>query len=50
MGGHGALVFGSKNPSVYTSSSAFLPICAPSKFPWGQKPLSLYLGGAFESN
>ena len=45
MGGHGALVLGLRNPSVYSSISAFSPICAPSQCPWGQKALSLYLGG-----
>jgi len=50
MGGHGALVLGLRNPSVYSSISAFSPICAPSQCPWGQKALSLYLGGTFESN
>lgn len=50
MGGHGALVLGLRNPSVYSSISAFSPICAPSQCPWGQKALSLYLGGNPHSN
>ncbi|MHA7817357.1 MAG: S-formylglutathione hydrolase [Pseudohaliea sp.] len=44
MGGHGALVTGLRNPERYTSISAFAPICAPSRCPWGQKALGHYLG------
>lgn len=44
MGGHGALTIGLKNPNVYRSISAFAPICAPTKCPWGQKALRGYLG------
>ncbi|MBI3544086.1 MAG: S-formylglutathione hydrolase [Deltaproteobacteria bacterium] len=44
MGGHGALVLGLRNPELYRSISAFAPICAPSKAPWGIKAFSEYLG------
>ncbi len=44
MGGHGALTIGLKNPNIYRSISAFAPICAPTKCPWGQKALRGYLG------
>jgi len=44
MGGHGALVLGLKHPNLYRSISAFAPICAPSRGPWGIKAFSEYLG------
>ncbi len=44
MGGHGALVLGLRNPELYRSVSAFAPICAPSKAPWGIKAFTEYLG------
>jgi S-formylglutathione hydrolase len=44
MGGHGALVLGLRNPDLYRSISAFAPICAPSKSPWGIKAFNEYLG------
>ncbi|MDJ0732929.1 MAG: S-formylglutathione hydrolase [Nostocaceae cyanobacterium] len=44
MGGHGALVCGLRNPQQYKSISAFAPIVAPMRCPWGQKVLSGYLG------
>jgi len=44
MGGHGALTIGLKNPSCFTSFSAFSPIVAPTQCPWGQKAFSNYLG------
>jgi S-formylglutathione hydrolase len=44
MGGHGALTIGLKNADVYSSVSAFAPICAPLHCPWGEKALSNYLG------
>lgn len=44
MGGHGALVCGLRNPDRYRSISAFAPICAPMRCPWGEKALSGYLG------
>jgi len=44
MGGHGALVAALRHPGRYRSVSAFAPIAAPSRVPWGQKALSRYLG------
>ncbi|RBW47981.1 S-formylglutathione hydrolase [Psychromonas sp. B3M02] len=44
MGGHGALTIGLRNPSLYTSISAFSPICNPINCPWGQKAFTAYLG------
>jgi S-formylglutathione hydrolase len=44
MGGHGALICGLKNPDRYRSLSAFAPIAAPSRCPWGEKAFSGYLG------
>lgn len=44
MGGHGALICALKNPQQYRSVSAFAPIVAPSRCPWGQKAFSNYLG------
>ncbi|MEG3192525.1 S-formylglutathione hydrolase [Lysobacter sp. D1-1-M9] len=44
MGGHGALVIALKNPGRYRSVSAFAPIVAPSRVPWGEKALAHYLG------
>ena len=44
MGGHGALVCFLKNPGLYTSVSAFAPICNPSNCPWGTKAFTGYLG------
>ena len=44
MGGHGALVIGLRNPSLFASVSALAPICAPSACPWGRKALGGYLG------
>jgi S-formylglutathione hydrolase len=44
MGGHGALVLALRNAGVYRSVSAFAPICAPSRCPWGVKAFSRYLG------
>jgi S-formylglutathione hydrolase len=46
MGGHGALVLALRNPQVYRSVSAFAPICAPSRCPWGRKAFTRYLGEA----
>ncbi len=43
MGGHGALTLYLKYPEVYKSASAFAPICAPVRCPWGQKAFSTYL-------
>ncbi|TDR48738.1 S-formylglutathione hydrolase [Tahibacter aquaticus] len=44
MGGHGALVVALRNPGRYRSVSAFSPIVAPSRVPWGQKAFAAYLG------
>lgn len=44
MGGHGALVCALKNPDRYRSLSAFAPIAAPMRCPWGEKAFSGYLG------
>jgi S-formylglutathione hydrolase len=44
MGGHGALVCALKNPGRYRSLSAFAPIGAPMRSPWGEKAFSGYLG------
>jgi len=44
MGGHGALIIALKNPERYCSVSAFAPIVAPMRCPWGEKALSNYLG------
>ena len=44
MGGHGALICALKNPDRYRSLSAFAPISAPMRVPWGEKALSGYLG------
>jgi len=44
MGGHGALTIGIKNPTAYSSISAFSPICHPVAVPWGQKAFRNYLG------
>jgi S-formylglutathione hydrolase len=44
MGGHGALVVALRNPERYRSVSAFSPIAAPSRVPWGEKAFSRYLG------
>ncbi|MGA9420890.1 MAG: S-formylglutathione hydrolase [Rhodanobacteraceae bacterium] len=44
MGGHGALTLALKNAPRYRSVSAFAPIVAPSRVPWGEKAFSRYLG------
>ena len=44
MGGHGALVLALRNPGRYRSVSAFAPIVAPSRVPWGEKAFTAYLG------
>jgi len=49
MGGHGALVCALKNPQQYKSVSAFAPIAAPMRCPWGQKAFTNYLGSDKES-
>lgn len=49
MGGHGALTIALKNPGRYCSVSAFSPIVAPSRVPWGEKAFSTYLGSDRET-
>jgi S-formylglutathione hydrolase len=44
MGGHGALTIHLKNPDTYRSVSAFAPIGAPMRAPWGEKAFTKYLG------
>lgn len=44
MGGHGALVLALRNPDRYRSVSAFAPIVAPTRVPWGEKAFTGYLG------
>ena len=44
MGGHGALTLALTYPSRYRSVSAFAPIVAPTRVPWGQKAFTRYLG------
>ena len=44
MGGHGALVCALRNPGQYQSLSAFAPISAPMRCPWGKKAFTGYLG------
>jgi S-formylglutathione hydrolase len=44
MGGHGALIIGLKNPTLFNSISAFSPIVNPIVVPWGQKAFDGYLG------
>ena len=44
MGGHGALTLALRHPALFKSVSAFAPICAPTKCPWGRKAFAGYLG------
>lgn len=44
MGGHGALVLWQRHPHLFSSVSAFAPICAPTQCPWGHKVFPKYLG------
>jgi len=44
MGGHGALIVALKNPGRYRSVSAFSPIVAPTRVPWGERAFTAYLG------
>ena len=44
MGGHGARALALRNPGRYRSVSAFAPIVAPSRVPWGRKAFTGYLG------
>ncbi|HWI85283.1 MAG TPA: S-formylglutathione hydrolase [Sphingomonas sp.] len=45
MGGHGALTIGLTYPDRFKAVSAFAPIVAPGRVPWGEKALGGYLGG-----
>jgi len=44
MGGHGALVTALRHPGRYRSVSAFSPIVAPTRVPWGEKAFTAFLG------
>ncbi|AMR81378.1 S-formylglutathione hydrolase [Cupriavidus nantongensis] len=44
MGGHGALVLAQRHPQRFRSVSAFAPIAAPTRCPWGEKAFTGYLG------
>ena len=49
MGGHGALVHGLRDPSLWQSVSALAPIVHPAGVPWGEKAFGAYLGDKRES-
>ncbi len=49
MGGHGALTIHLKHKEVYRSVSAFSPISAPMRCPWGEKAFTNYLGADRET-
>ena len=44
MGGHGALTLAMNYPHLFHSVSAFAPISAPTRAPWGEKAFAAYLG------
>jgi len=44
MGGHGALTLALRRPDLFRSVSAFAPIAAPMRAPWGEKAFGGYLG------
>lgn len=44
MGGHGALVLAQRHTNKFKSVSAFAPIAAPTRCPWGEKAFTGYLG------
>ena len=44
MGWHGALTIALKHPRRFRTVSAFAPIVAPMRCPWGEKAFSAYLG------
>jgi S-formylglutathione hydrolase len=44
MGGHGALTLALRHPGRYRSVSAFAPIAAPMRAPWGVKAFTGYFG------
>ena len=43
-GGHGALTLALRHPDLFKSCSAFAPIAAPMRCPWGVKAFTGYLG------
>ena len=45
MGGNGALTLALRHPDVFKSVSAFAPVAAPMRCPWGEKAFARYLGG-----
>ena len=49
MGGHGALTLALRHPGRFVSLSAFAPIAAPSRCPWGRKAFTGYLGDRLEA-
>ena len=49
MGGHAALICALRNPQNYKSVSAFAPIAAPMRCPWGRNAFTRYLGADQES-
>ena len=49
MGGHGALTIALREGGRYKSASAFAPIVAPSRVPWGKRAFSQYLGNRAEA-
>lgn len=49
MGGHGALVLALRHPAIFRSVSAFAPIAAPTRCPWGKKAFEGYLGAESEA-
>jgi len=44
MGGHGALTLALRRPDLFRTVSAFAPIAAPMRCPWGKKAFTGYLG------
>jgi S-formylglutathione hydrolase len=44
MGGHGALTLALRHAGRYRSVSAFAPVAAPTRAPWGIKAFTGYLG------
>jgi S-formylglutathione hydrolase len=44
MGGHGALTLALRHPGKFACVSAFAPVVAPSRVPWGVKAFTNYLG------
>ena len=48
MGGHGALTLAMRHPGRFASVSAFAPIAAATRAPWGKKAFSGYFGDDVE--